>query len=88
MHCRIGLSRRLFRGCISGARRSGEKSENEDACGFRCVRSEILAEERHQLEDTMRRENRRVQAMSWGKLRHAQPPSAIVFPLRLELPPT
>jgi len=28
--------------------------------------SEILLEEKHQQQETMRRENRRVQAMSWG----------------------
>nr|XP_037271473.1 LOW QUALITY PROTEIN: focal adhesion kinase 1-like [Rhipicephalus microplus] len=38
------------------------------------VLSEILAEERHQLEDTMRRENRRVQAMSWGSSGSDEPP--------------
>ncbi|XP_077547076.1 protein tyrosine kinase 2 Fak isoform X3 [Haemaphysalis longicornis] len=45
--------------------------------GFRDVKqvlSEILAEERHQLEDTMRRENRRVQAMSWGSSGSDEPP--------------
>lgn len=31
------------------------------------VSSEILTEERNQLQETMRRENRRVQAMSWGE---------------------
>jgi len=30
--------------------------------------SEILIEEKHQQQETMRRENRRVQAMSWGTL--------------------
>jgi focal adhesion kinase 1 len=29
--------------------------------------SEILMEERHQQQETMKRENRRVQAMSWGE---------------------
>ncbi|KAL0277427.1 UNVERIFIED_CONTAM: hypothetical protein PYX00_004716 [Menopon gallinae] len=33
---------------------------------IRQVLSEILMEERNQLQETMRRENRRVQAMSWG----------------------
>ncbi|XP_040360529.2 focal adhesion kinase 1 isoform X1 [Ixodes scapularis] len=38
------------------------------------VLSEILSEERRQLEDTMRRENRRVQAMSWGSSGSDEPP--------------
>ncbi|EEC05402.1 focal adhesion kinase, putative, partial [Ixodes scapularis] len=41
------------------------------------VLSEILSEERRQLEDTMRRENRRVQAMSWGSSGSDEPPPKV-----------
>lgn len=39
-----------------------DQSNEENLLDF----SEILLEEKHQQQETMRRENRRVQAMSWG----------------------
>ncbi|PSN57364.1 hypothetical protein C0J52_02892 [Blattella germanica] len=51
-----------------------EPSKRPSFKDIREVLNEILLEERHQQQETMRRENRRVQAMSWGSTGSDDPP--------------
>ncbi|XP_021926794.1 focal adhesion kinase 1 isoform X10 [Zootermopsis nevadensis] len=51
-----------------------EPSKRPSFKDIREVLNEILMEERHQQQETMRRENRRVQAMSWGSTGSDDPP--------------
>ncbi|KAJ9573701.1 hypothetical protein L9F63_008914, partial [Diploptera punctata] len=51
-----------------------EPSKRPSFKEIREVLNEILLEERHQQQETMRRENRRVQAMSWGSTGSDDPP--------------
>ncbi|XP_064486390.1 focal adhesion kinase 1-like isoform X2 [Ornithodoros turicata] len=53
---------------------SYEPSKRPSFQEIKQVLTEILADERRQLEETMRRENRRVQAMSWGSSGSDEPP--------------
>jgi len=51
-----------------------EPSKRPSFKDIREVLHEILMEERHQQQETMKRENRRVQAMSWGSTGSDDPP--------------
>ncbi|GFW30399.1 focal adhesion kinase 1 [Trichonephila clavipes] len=52
----------------------GLKLEIQQITALDYIKGEILEDERTQVEDTLRRENRRVQAMSWGSSSSDEPP--------------
>ncbi|KAF4528011.1 hypothetical protein B566_EDAN002194 [Ephemera danica] len=66
-----------------------EPSKRPSFKEIREVLNEILMDERHQKEETMRRENRRVQAMSWGSSGSDDPapPKPARFPLEGSVAP-